>query len=61
LIKAGVSKKKISIPSADSEAAFPIETESHIDIQPTQNNNNRYALDPCEISLDIQSQRSQLH
>jgi hypothetical protein len=53
LIKAGVSKKKISIPSADSEAAFPIETESHIDIQPTQNNNNRYALDPCEISLDI--------
>ena len=44
------------IPSADSEAAFPIHTESQIDAQGTQqNNNNRYALDPSEISLEIQT------
>jgi hypothetical protein len=44
-----VSKKKVNIPQADSEAAFPIDTESLIGV----NNNSRYALDPSELQLDI--------
>jgi hypothetical protein len=44
-----VSKKKVIIPQADSEAAFPIDTESFIGF----NNNSRYALDPSELLIEM--------